>query len=111
MPPHHLTRWTDKALTFALQRSGVSQIQNWHETVAPYHADQYRTTLGMFAFRSLLGQANRLYADDILSRLMRRLLRIKTLGDKLSTYGDKQFPQRGRGHTVCVVGEKAGRLQ
>ena len=109
MPPHHLTRWSDEALGFAIERAGVTPIEYWHETVAPYHSDWYRSVMGMFALRSMVGQVNRLYANDVLSRLMRRLLRVKMIGDKLSSYGERHFAQSGRGHTVCVVGEKSGR--
>lgn len=111
MPPHHLTRWTDKALGLAIERSGVIPIEFWHEPVAPYHRDWYQSVLGMFALRSMLGQATRLYANDVFSRLMRRLLRVKVLGASLTKYGEKQFVQHGYGHTVCVVGEKVGKSE
>jgi 2-polyprenyl-3-methyl-5-hydroxy-6-metoxy-1,4-benzoquinol methylase len=108
MPPHHLTRWTDKALGFAIGRVGFEPIEYWHEPVASYHLAWYRSALGMFALRNLTGQIFRLHTSDFFSRLLRRLLRVKFFGDILSAYGANHFIWRGRGHTVCVVGKKTG---
>jgi len=108
MPPHHLTRWSDKALGQAIARCGMQPTEYWHESVATYHRDSYASTIRLYAIRRLLGQANRLHATDFFSRMLRRLMRIEVIGSRLSKYGERHFVHRGRGHTVCVVGKKLG---
>lgn len=106
MPPHHQTRWTDQALGLAFRRIGIVPVECWHETVATYHRDWYRTVIAMYALRKSLGQDTHLTATDIISRVLRRLVRVKPIGDRLARIGEKQFDCRGRGHTVCMIGQK-----
>jgi 2-polyprenyl-3-methyl-5-hydroxy-6-metoxy-1,4-benzoquinol methylase len=106
MPPHHLTRWSDKALGFAINRVGLSPVAYWHEAVAEYHRQWYATTLSMFALRGILGQKTNLQTHDFLSRVLRRLVRNNTASKVLSKMGSDRFPLAPNGHTVCVVGQK-----
>ena len=106
MPPHHLTRWSDKAIAHAITLCGMQPSEYWHEPVATYHRDWYASTIRLYAIRRLLGQANRLHAKDFFSRVLRQLMRIEVIGNRLSKYGERHFVHRGRGHTVCVVARK-----
>lgn len=111
MPPHHLTRWTDKALGFAIDRVGLKPIAYWHEPVAEYHRQWHRATLSMLAVRGILGQNSNIHSHDFVSRLMRRVVRNSTANNVLSRMGAKRFPLAANGHTVCVVGQKLGAVQ
>ena|ERR1039457_672019 len=41
MPPHHLTRWTDKALMWVIEQHGLEQIALEHDTLADIHVEWY----------------------------------------------------------------------
>lgn len=107
MPPHHLTRWTDRAISCALERSGVDPIEYWHEPIASYHRDWYQHTMAMHAIRQFLGQSFKLSSIDMTSRIFRRILRLERIRSWLSRFGERNFIFSGRGHTVCVVGGKS----
>ncbi len=106
MPPHHLTRWSDKALSFAFNSLKLEQIEFWHEPLADFHKNLYRSTMINLGFKNLLGIKTSLRKDRIFSRVTSRLEKTTTLGDWLANQGSKQFPFAGRGHTVCAVGYK-----
>jgi 2-polyprenyl-3-methyl-5-hydroxy-6-metoxy-1,4-benzoquinol methylase len=108
MPPHHLTRWSDKSLTTALAKVGITTLETWHEPVADYHRDWYSSVMAKHAVRRMLGQANPLYSRDTLSRITNRLLGAKVIREYLKNNGERHFAYRGRGHTVCIVGRKTG---
>lgn len=110
MPPHHLTRWTDKSLSNALTQVGVTPLEIWHEPVADYHLDWYSSVMAKHAVRRMLGVKNSLYARDVVSRVTNRLLGARAIRDQLKIKGERQFAFSGRGHTVCVVGRKTGSI-
>jgi SAM-dependent methyltransferase len=109
MPPHHLTRWTDRALVGAMGSVGIAPLEVWHEPVADYHRDWYHATLARHALRALLGQGHPLHSRDMISRVINRLLTVGWLREPLHTFGERRFANKGRGHTVCAVGRKTGR--
>ena len=108
MPPHHLTRWTDKALATALAKVGIKTLETWHEPVADYHRDWYGSTMARHAVREMLWQASPLYSRDPVFRISNRLLRVKLIRERLKRRGEQNFAFRDRGHTVCIVGRKTG---
>ena|GEM_PF-6728670 len=106
MPPHHLTRSTDKALRTAIKRSGIRPIEYWHKSVATCRQSWCRFALGMHALRGLLGQLSQPHTNDSLSRVLRRSTRMGGSDTRLSKHGENELAHRGHGHTVCAVGEK-----
>lgn len=107
MPPHHLTRWPDKALELAFEAIGAEVVGIWHEPVADYHRKWQRNVAIVAGLKGLLGKAPSLVADRGLSRLAGKLGSLPGMGDWLARQGQRSFPQVQRGHTVCMVGHKA----
>lgn len=108
MPPHHVTRWKDRTLRYALEKQLGMQIEAiWHEPVAEYHQDWYRAILANYATQALLGRPSGLSADTrLLSKVGRRLVAYKPVQAWMFARGEKKFAFAGRGHTVCAVGTK-----
>lgn len=106
MPPHHLSRWSDQALTRAMEMAGLSEVEIWHEPVAEYHRDWYQSVMSVHALRAIAGQPHPLHVSDVLIRLAGRLNRIRPLRDWLAKQGEKRFAHQARGHTVCAVARK-----
>lgn len=75
LPPHHVTRWTDKALTALATRAGLSIEAIEHEPVAEYHRGwQLALRLyGLLAPRLIAGPGNRVrmkFADYAIWRAL-----------------------------------------
>ena len=104
MPPHHVTRWTDAALTHLFEALGVEVESVWHEPVAAYHADWYAAVLSEHAVARLLGLRASLAGGGWAARLAYRAGRIPVLRRWLLARGEAAFEFSGRGHTVCVMG-------
>jgi 2-polyprenyl-3-methyl-5-hydroxy-6-metoxy-1,4-benzoquinol methylase len=54
MPPHHLTRWTDLALTNVAKQYGLELVTIHHENLQVAHKEFYATTIFSNAFSGLL---------------------------------------------------------
>ena len=106
MPPHHLTRWPDRSLRAALRAAGLSLTEMWHEPVAEYHKAWYRGVMINAGLKKLLGARPGLLRDRLLSRMSRRAGQVPFVSDLLYASGERKFPHRGRGHTVCAVATK-----
>jgi 2-polyprenyl-3-methyl-5-hydroxy-6-metoxy-1,4-benzoquinol methylase len=106
MPPHHLTRWTDKALTSALNNLGLQIQEIWHEPVASFHTDWYQRVMINAAIKRFVGAAIDLEADRLWSKVSLRVSNIPIIRDIFFRLGEKSFPFSGRGHSVCVVALK-----
>jgi SAM-dependent methyltransferase len=105
MPPHHLTRWTDRALTNLARNEGFREAAIWHEPVASFHKDWHATTLAFYSL-SLLGLiAPKLIDDSVRYRLFGRLLRVRAIRDYLAHRAKKSQPGLDVGHTVMLVVE------
>jgi 2-polyprenyl-3-methyl-5-hydroxy-6-metoxy-1,4-benzoquinol methylase len=105
MPPHHVTRWTDRALTNLYDRLGVNVEDIWHEPVASYHHDWYRSVMVSRGLSSLFGQEPRLQVSGWIPRIAGRLGNVPVVAEWLKRRGESRFDHhRGRGHSVCVVG-------
>lgn len=74
MPPHHVSRWKDSTLRYALEKQLGMQIEAiWHEPVADYHRDWYGAILANYAMKQFLGQPTKLSVDvGIVSKIARR---------------------------------------
>lgn len=105
MPPHHLTRWTDRALTNLAQREGFTQVDIWHEPVAQFHQDWHATTLAFYALSRYGLIKPRLIDDSLRYRLLGRLLRVRGLRDQLARHAARSRPELGHGHTVMMTAQ------
>jgi len=108
MPPHHVTRWKDSALHYAFEKQLALTVEAiWHEPVADYHRDWYRTTLANYAIQGFLGQRIGLTPEtSIATRIARRIGAVESIRNWLISHAENHFPFEGRGHTVCAVGVK-----
>jgi len=106
MPPHHVTRWTDRALTNLLASLGVETQSVWHEPVAPFHAEWYSAVLAAHAVRRMLGGRLSLASGGLAAALAHRAGRVPALRRWLVARGESAFPFSGRGHSVCVIGRR-----
>jgi len=104
MPPHHLTRWTDKALVAIYESLGLAGCNIWHEDVAPYHQDWYRDTLRQLAVSRAIGSRVSLAGSHWQRRLTSLLSRIPRIRTALEQRGARRFEFVGRGHAVTVSG-------
>jgi SAM-dependent methyltransferase len=105
LPPHHVTRWTDKALAALARSAGLSIEAIEHEPVAAYHLGWHLALrlYGRLAPRLIAGPGNRVrmgFADYatwrvlwLLGGISARVLRPRPAG-------------AGEGHTVVAVMRK-----
>jgi len=112
MPPHHLTRWPDRALTQAFERVGVQPSSPWHEPVAAVHRAWHAQVLARAGWLSLWGAEPQRVPRRAPSRGLRLALRLAMrwplLARRLKARAIRRWPHAGRGHSVCLVGVKAG---
>lgn len=103
MPPHHVLRWSDRALANLAWREGLAVVDLWHEPVASFHREWHRQTLA-FHYFVLCGLAKtRLLDRSVRYRAIGRLLRVTRLRDVLAASVLRRLPELGRGHTVVMV--------
>lgn len=106
MPPHHVTRWSDRALRNLVSNLGIDIVDLWHEDVAVYHKKWYEATVATFALTATRNVRPILDDNGIRYRLARRAARIGVLKRPLLWFGEKIFPYSGRGHSVTIWGTK-----
>lgn len=106
MPPHHLTRWTDRSLGLLLRRVGMEPLELWHEDVASYHQDWHRSVVTMAGWHSLFGRRPGMIGSRYRNRLLREACRVPGIATALYARGIARHPEAARGHTVCIVGRK-----
>lgn len=104
MPPHHVTRWSDRALRNLLSNLGVGGVDLWHEDVAQYHKKWYEATMATFALAGVENGRPILDDNKIRYRLARRAARAGFLKRLLLWRGESIFPYSGRGHSVTIWG-------
>ena len=109
MPPHHLTRWTDRALTNLARREGLTANEVWHEPVASFHSEWHANVLAFHTLSTMGFIKPRLLDDSFRYRLLGRLLRVPTLRDYLARRALAARPEFSRGHTVMMVASGAPR--
>ena len=107
MPPHHLTRWPDKALIGLFESVGVSVGALWHEPVADIHRTWQRNTVVNAGLLHLLGLRPGLIAQKGKALAMaRRLVRRFGASEWLFRRGLAARPYAAQGHSLCLVGQK-----
>lgn len=106
MPPHHVTRWKDAAMRHLFARLGLTMNQIWHEPVADFHVEWYKSTMRELALSRVLRQDIGLDNRSVMARLIKRIARSKSLENWLLKRGEAGFKFKGNGHSVCYVGLK-----
>lgn len=76
-PLHHVTRWTDRALTNLAHREGFQKADIWHEPVADFHKDWHATTLAYHALARFGVYRPRLIDNSMRYRLLGRLIAVQ----------------------------------
>jgi len=99
MPPHHVTRWSDRALESVSKLFNLKTLVVFHENVADYHKNWYLSTLFQAIF---------LRYKIIDLSLKRRIFAKAT--SVLTAFALKRIPSdiicMARGHTVVAVYQK-----
>lgn len=101
MPPHHLTRWTDKAINNIADIFNLQLMEIHHERVQEIHYNWYRNTLFSILLRNKLGIKHKLLAnfrDRIVSKFSAVINRFVAGSMPEEFFGD--------GHTVVAIYKK-----
>lgn len=108
LPPHHVTRWSDKALRNLAAREGLSVLDLWHEPIAAFHRD---LATRVFARRWLASRGvcrQRLISDRSLrTRAAERMLRRTDIFNFCAQSAARHYPHADWGLTVVLVAERA----
>lgn len=103
MPPHHVTRWTDRALTNLARSEGFSKTDIWHEAVADFHKEWHATTLAYHALTRFGLYRPRLIDNSMRFRLLGRLVRMPEVRGYLVRRALNASPGLEVGHTVMLI--------
>ncbi|MDY0974545.1 class I SAM-dependent methyltransferase [Massilia sp. CFBP9012] len=103
MPPHHVTRWTDRALTNLARSEGFSKTDIWHEPVADFHKEWHATTLAYHALTRFGLYRPRLIDNGMRYRLLGHLVRRSMLRRYLMRSALRASPRLTVGHTVMLA--------
>lgn len=106
MPPHHLTRWSDEALSNLARAEGLEQVKIWHEPVADFHKDWHDNTLAMHALSRTGLIKYRLIDDSLRYRMLHRLVGVRRIRDYLARRVRHAAPWLDAGHTVVMVAQR-----
>lgn len=95
MPPHHVTRWTDKTLRVLATMYKLDLLSIEHEPVAPYHQEWARTAIVEARIRKFIGLRARIVDQRFGSRVISKVSRLIDRVIPVSLDGVK-------GHTVTA---------
>lgn len=107
LPPHHLTRWSDRALLALFAQVGAGEATLWHEPLPDAERPVHDDALAHAAWARLAGQPlppSRVLQRGLLQRLAWRWPRLKR---QLARQEASQAAWAGRGHTVLAWGRTA----
>jgi len=99
LPPHHLTRWSDAAVSAIARLLGLELLRVKHEPVAPFLRRGYLDAWLSYALNALAGRRPKLLDTGAAQRLVARLARVS--GALLEPIAPAFV--FGRGHTVSAV--------
>lgn len=103
MPPHHLTRWSDKSLMWVLDKHGLEYIALEHETLADIHVGWYSNEMVKAVIKKMFRISPQLLNISFTNRLFDRLCTlISSSYAKLLTCK----ALRPDGHSVTLVARK-----
>ena len=107
MPPHHMTRWTDRALQSLFESIGMAVERIWHEPVASYHREQYDATMARLALAQWVNAPAALAAPrSNIDRVAFRLGRLPMVRRWMVKEGERRFSAACRGMSVTVFGRR-----
>jgi 2-polyprenyl-3-methyl-5-hydroxy-6-metoxy-1,4-benzoquinol methylase len=102
MPPHHVTKWTDKCLINLEKEFNIKCVHLYHEPLNSFHIPWYFTSMVVYQLNKALGISHSLIRSPRhwLSHKIAKVL-FNVLGKDLpSAY-------QGHGHTVIAVYKKS----
>lgn len=101
LPPHHVTRWSDRCLRALPRLLPVELVELWHESLQPVHLRMYiQSTLNRLVYRALGGAVPAIEPGRIASA-------VSSLNLKLSRLMAPFVPMRNlRGISVTAVYRK-----
>lgn len=80
MPPHHITKWSDKSLANLTKYFSLEHLQLWHEPLDMIHKNFYSATIIKNSFSGFFNKKLKLfntgvdyYIIDLLSKILGRL--------------------------------------
>ncbi len=103
MPPHHVTRWTDRALANLAHSEGLRKADIWHEPVADFHKEWHATTLAYHALARFGVHRLRLIDNSMRYRLLGRVIEVPAIRNYLVRSALKNESRLGAGHTVMLI--------
>lgn len=103
MPPHHVTRWTDSALTHLAYSEGLHKTDIWHEPVADFHQEWHATTLAYHALTRFGLYRPRLIDNRVRYRVLGRMVRLAAVRRYLVQSALKASPGLDVGHTMMLI--------
>ncbi len=107
MPPHHLTRWTDKTLTWMANKNGLKVISLMHERLADVHVSGYATEMIRAVIKKIFHMKTKCISTTVSHRFMTFICQI--LGNCYArTLSNSDL--RPVGDSVTLVAKKVTRL-
>ena len=103
IPPHHVSRWTDRALTNLAATYSLQLVEIHHEPLADMHMDSFTAALvhnGLIRFFKSRAHVLEPIALSALFRLVAKPFR------HIVQNGLKSIAARPPGHSVCAVYQK-----
>jgi len=76
MPPHHVTRWTDRALASVAASFPLEVVSIWHEPLQPIHRSYYAQTFYSHSFSNMLHRKQRLIDRGIVQKIVSGMGRV-----------------------------------
>lgn len=103
MPPHHVTRWSDLALTNLSRFYGLEFVEIWHEPLQDYHINLYWETIIRDKAYTILGVPFKRIEGKLMNKIVTFLIRgcVKIFPFKFLKARKTTF-----GHTVVAVYQK-----
>lgn len=105
MPPHHVTWWSDKALTKIADIFGLEIVKIEHEKLADIHVQWYSTEVSRKALKNILGLGYNVISRSLTDKLIGAISHI--LGNFYAKGLVDPF-LRPNGHSVTVIYRKPG---
>lgn len=105
LPPHHVSWWSDQALSYVAQLFDLELVSLYHEPLAPIHLRWYAETLILQALRQQFAQPVKLLSQSKRDRLFSK---VAYHGSKWLVKGLTAPEMLPRGHSVTVVYRKRG---
>lgn len=101
MPPHHVTKWTDKCLTNIAELYNIKHVHLHHEPLNSYHIPWYLNSMLVYQLNRTLG-----FKHSLISRI--KHLPSQILAKLISTAVGHACPTafHAHGHTVISVYKK-----